>query len=71
MGPDATLSDASALALEFATKLHAMEKIPIYTYGDVSADKLVLKNIRRDLGYFLKVPSFNRELDILRLKRLC
>jgi Formiminotransferase domain, N-terminal subdomain len=47
------------MALEFANELYAHEKIPVFTYGEASTTKLFLKDIRRELGYFLKVCDVN------------
>jgi Formiminotransferase domain, N-terminal subdomain len=59
IGPDSTMTEATSMALEFANELYANEKIPVFTYGEASTTKLFLKDIRRELGYFLKVSSVN------------
>lgn len=46
------------MALEFANELYSHEKIPVFTYGEASPTKLFLKDIRKELGYFLKVCCF-------------
>jgi glutamate formiminotransferase len=59
IGPESTMTEATAMALEFANELYAHEKIPVFTYGEASTTKLFLKDIRRELGYFLKVCDVN------------
>lgn len=56
------MSVATSMALEFANELYAHEKIPVFTYGEASTTKLFLKDIRRELGYFMKVCSACIEL---------
>ena len=59
------MSVATSMALEFANELYAHEKIPVFTYGEASTTKLFLKDIRRELGYFMKVCSACIELWLL------
>jgi hypothetical protein len=67
IGPESTMTEATAMALEFANELYAHEKIPVFTYGEASTTKLFLKDIRRELGYFLKVCDVNIGTLIFRI----
>jgi glutamate formiminotransferase len=52
LGPGTTLDETKEVARAFAAQLHNSDKIPIYFYGEASLEKMKLKDIRRDLGYF-------------------
>lgn len=58
IGPSSSLLDARSAAVEFASKLYKQEKVPVFLYGEASPKKAYLKEIRKDLGYFLKVSHF-------------
>lgn len=40
------------MAKEFAQRLYAQERLPVFTYGSANDSKIALKDLRRALGYF-------------------
>ena len=40
------------ISRQFAERLHSLEGVPIFCYGEASCSKVLLKSIRKSLGYF-------------------
>lgn len=54
LGTETTLSQTATVALDFSQRLYDAHRVPIFNYGQSSPEKSMLKDIRRQLGYFEK-----------------
>jgi glutamate formiminotransferase len=52
IGPETSMNDAKDVAIRFAEQISVEEQVPVYLYGELSAEKARLKEVRRQLGYF-------------------
>jgi hypothetical protein len=54
LGSQTTLADTAKVALDFSARLYDAHRVPVFNYGESSPEKSLLKDIRKQLGYFEK-----------------